>query len=114
MLKGIAITIQPFLPAAAQRLWAMQGHSGDVSEVSWDEAVNMTPTISASTDQPVPLFAAGLEAILEREGNVAETAPRPPSRQSVASKEVDGTRKGDERHGTRRNQHDRLRSIRGR
>ena len=77
MLKGIAITIQPFLPAAAQRLWTMQGHSGDVSEVSWDEAVNMTPTISASTDQPVPLFARlDLEAILEREGNVAESAPK--------------------------------------
>ena len=77
MLKGIAITIQPFLPGAAQRLWAMQGHSGDVSEVSWDEAVNMMPTISASTDQPAPLFARlDLEAILEREGNVAESAPK--------------------------------------
>ena len=72
MLRGIAITIQPFLPAAAQRLWSMQGHQGDVSEVHWDDAVDMQASIAISTDDPTPLFERlDLSAILEREGHVA-------------------------------------------
>ena len=68
MLKGIAITIQPFLPGA-QRLWSMQGHDGEVSEVLWDDAVDMSETIPASTDEPTPLFERlDIKAILEREG----------------------------------------------
>ncbi len=73
MLKGIAITIQPFLPAAAQRLWTMQGYAGDVSEACWDDAVNMNVPLPASVDLPVPLFERlDLKAILEREGKVAD------------------------------------------
>lgn len=72
MLRGIAITIQPFLPAAAQRLWSMQGHQGDVSEVHWDDAVDMQESIAVSIDDPTPLFERlDLSAILEREGHVA-------------------------------------------
>ena len=68
----------PTLPARSRTASVGHArHSGDVSEVSWDEAVNMMPTISASTDRPAPLFARlDLEAILEREGNVAESAPK--------------------------------------
>ena len=77
MLKGIAITIQPFLPGAAQRLWSMQGHDGDISEVLWDAAVDMSETIPASTDEPTPLFERlDIKAILEREGQVAEAQPK--------------------------------------
>ena len=76
MLKGIAITIQPFLPAAAQRLWTMQGHSGDVSEVSWDDAVNMTSTISASIDQPVLLLHVWTSRPSLSVRGTAETAPK--------------------------------------
>ena len=73
MLRGIAITIQPFLPKAAQRLWLMQGYDGDVSEVMWDEAISMEQRIAPSSDAPSPLFERlDLEAILAREGLVAE------------------------------------------
>ena len=77
MLKGIAITIQPFLPGAAQRLWAMQGQPGDVSEAPWDDAVDMDAPLVASTDDPVPLFERlDIAAILEREGQVADAQPK--------------------------------------
>lgn len=77
MLKGIAITIQPFLPAAAQRLWSMQGYDGDVSEVLWDDAVDMSSAIAPSSQQPTPLFERlDLAIILEREGKVAEAQPK--------------------------------------
>ena len=77
MLKGIAITIQPFLPGAAQRLWSMQGHDGEISEVLWDDAVDMSDMIPASTDEPTPLFERlDIKAILEREGKVAEAQPK--------------------------------------
>lgn len=73
MLRGIAITIQPFLPKAAQQLWTMQGHEGDVCEVLWDDAISMDAPISPSSDAPTPLFERlDLEAILAREGDVAE------------------------------------------
>ena len=73
MLRGIAITIQPFLPKAAQRLWSMQGLEGEVSEVLWDEAISMNAPIAPSTDAPTPLFERlDLEAILAREGDVAD------------------------------------------
>ena len=66
-----------FPPSAAQRLWSMQGYAGDVSEVLWDDAVDMASAIAASSQEPTPLFERlDLDTILEREGKVAEAQPK--------------------------------------
>ena len=99
MLRGIAITIQPFLPGAAQRLWSMQGHEGDVSEVDWDDAVDMERSISASTNSPVPLFERlDIKLILEREGQVADTQTEPGTPEVGGVKGSRRTKKKETKH----------------
>jgi methionyl-tRNA synthetase len=73
VLRSLAITLQPFMPSASQRLWSMLGEGGEVSELAWMDAVNTEVALPVPTNDPTPLFERlDLEAILEREGHVAE------------------------------------------
>jgi len=73
IVRSLAITLQPFMPASSQRLWDMLGETGAVSEVRWGEAVDLDVPLSEPTLAPTPLFERlDLAAILEREGLVAE------------------------------------------
>ena len=73
LARFLAITSHPFLPFSSQRLWEMLGQDGDVSEVSFNSAIDWEIPITWS-DISEPLFARlDLEAILQHEEQLATT-----------------------------------------
>jgi len=54
--RFLAIVMQPFMPFSSQRLWHSIGETGDVSLVSWSEAINWTAPMTWSSEKPEPLF----------------------------------------------------------
>jgi len=72
LARFMAITSQPFLPFSAQRLWTMLGQSGNVSEISFDSAIDWTTPITWS-EISEPLFSRlDLDEILEHEEGLAK------------------------------------------
>jgi len=72
LARFMAITSQPFLPFSAQRLWTMLGQSGNVSETSFDSAIDWTTPITWSKISE-PLFSRlDLDVILEHEEGLAK------------------------------------------
>jgi methionyl-tRNA synthetase len=63
MVKALGITMHPFLPYSAQKLWCMLGYEGNVNDVKWGEAVTDIPSGQA-LERPQPLFK---KLILEEE-----------------------------------------------
>ncbi|UCE75468.1 MAG: methionine--tRNA ligase [Methanomassiliicoccales archaeon] len=55
IVKALCISMSPFLPFSADRLWDMMGYEGSVSELKWGEA---TSDIKAGQvlSRPTPLF----------------------------------------------------------
>jgi methionyl-tRNA synthetase len=71
LARFLAITSHPFLPFSAQRLWAMLGQSGDVSEVPYASATDWKTPITWSNISE-PLFSRlDLETIIEHEESLA-------------------------------------------
>ena len=72
--RFLAITTQPFLPFSAQRLWSALGEEGDVSRVSWDDALDWSATAKWSDENVVPLFEQlDLDEILAEEKALASS-----------------------------------------
>ena len=67
LARFLAITTQPFLPFSAQRLWRMIGQEGEVSEVSYDSAIDWSVPMTGSMIAE-PLFTRlDLDSIIEHE-----------------------------------------------
>lgn len=66
--RFLAITSHPFMPFTAQKIWEMIGENGDVSEQSWDSAIDWKSELKWNDSVPTPLFnRLDLEAILDEE-----------------------------------------------
>ncbi|MEE2747056.1 MAG: methionine--tRNA ligase [Candidatus Thermoplasmatota archaeon] len=73
LARFLAIVSQPFLPFSAQRLWTMLGQEGNVSDSSYESAIDWSTPISWS-DIREPLFSRlDLEAIIEHEESLASS-----------------------------------------
>ena len=73
--RFLAITSQPFLPFSSVKLWKALGQTGDVSLVSWDDAINWQVPMTWNEEDPTPLFERlDLEVILESEKSLATNA----------------------------------------
>lgn len=71
LARFLAITSHPFLPFSAERLWAMLGQPGEVTEAAWEDAIDWTAPLTWS-DISEPLFARlDLEEILAEEQALA-------------------------------------------
>jgi methionyl-tRNA synthetase len=71
--RTLAILTQPFIPFSAQQLWNNLGLSGEVSQISWDDALNWDIAMTWTGEVPQPLFTKlDLEEILEQEKQLAE------------------------------------------
>jgi methionyl-tRNA synthetase len=55
IVKGLCITMSPFLPHSADNLWNLMGYEGPVSDRSWDEAT-IEVTQKQVLERPLPLF----------------------------------------------------------
>jgi methionyl-tRNA synthetase len=82
LARFLAITSHPFLPFSAERLWAMLGQPGEVTEAAWEDAIDWTTPLTWS-DISEPLFARlDLEEILAEEqalaGEDGENTPEDP------------------------------------
>jgi methionyl-tRNA synthetase len=82
LARFLAITSHPFLPFSADRLWAMLGQPGEVTEAAWEDAIDWTAPLTWS-DISEPLFARlDLEEILAEEqalaGEDGENTPEDP------------------------------------
>lgn len=55
MVKALCISMSPFLPFAADRLWNILGYEGSVAALKWDEAFSEIQ-LGQSLERPVPLF----------------------------------------------------------
>ena len=75
--RFLAIVMQPFMPFSSQRLWHSIGETGDVSLVSWNEAINWTAPMKWSDDKPEPLFKRiELSEILNHEESLVTNEDR--------------------------------------
>ncbi len=73
LARFLAITSHPFLPFSAQRLWAMLGQEGDISQATFESAIDWKVPITWSSINE-PLFTRlDLDAILEYEESLAES-----------------------------------------
>ena len=73
--RFLAIIMQPFLPFSSTRLWSSLGQSGDVSQMSWDSAIDWTAPMTWNTDKPEPLFQRlDLEEILASEQSLVDSS----------------------------------------
>jgi methionyl-tRNA synthetase len=55
IVKALCISMSPFLPFSADRLWNMLGYDGSVSSLSWDDALSEIQP-GQSLERPTPLF----------------------------------------------------------
>lgn len=55
IVKALCITMSPFLPFSANKLWNMMGYEGSVTELKWEEALSDIPS-GQSFERPLPLF----------------------------------------------------------
>jgi methionyl-tRNA synthetase len=55
IVKGLCITMVPFLPYSADNLWKMMGYEGSVSQQNWNEATTLIKEKQV-LERPVPLF----------------------------------------------------------
>lgn len=55
LVKTLAITLSPFIPLSAQKMWEMLGYGGEVSSVRWDEAKKPVE-VGLRIGKPTPLF----------------------------------------------------------
>ena len=68
----LSIMTQPFLPFSAQKLWNSLGEEGDVSQVSWQSAIDWNTQFKSSDVEPEPLFKRlDLDEILAQEQELA-------------------------------------------
>ena len=73
LARFLAITSHPFLPFSAQRLWAMLGQEGNVSEASYESAIDWSTTISWSKISE-PLFSRlDLDTIIAHEESLVSS-----------------------------------------
>ena len=73
LCRYLAIVTQPFLPFSSQRLWAMLGLEGEVSQQSWHSALDWSGEIATIEDHYEPLFKRlDLEEIVEQEQSLVE------------------------------------------
>ena len=99
LARFLAITSNPFLPFSAQRLWAMLGQSGNVSDVSFESATDWTIPITWSSISE-PLFSRlDLDEILEQEQALAQseqdTEPEDPGHGVKGSGKKSKTKEND-------------------
>ena len=74
LARFLAIVSQPFLPFSAQRLWAMLGQQGNVSDVPYESATDWSTSLTWSEIQE-PLFSRlDLDSILEHEESLASSS----------------------------------------
>jgi methionyl-tRNA synthetase len=73
--RFLSITMQPFLPFSSARLWSSLGQLGDVSQISWDSAIDWTEPMTWNTAKPEPLFQRlDLEEILASEQSLVDSS----------------------------------------
>jgi methionyl-tRNA synthetase len=71
--RTLAIVTQPFIPFSAQQSWDNLGLSGEVSHMSWDDALDWDIEMTWSGVTPDPLFTKlDLDEILGEEKLLAE------------------------------------------
>lgn len=71
MVKALCISMSPFLPFSAERLWNMLGYEGSVTVLKWDEAFSEIQP-GQSLERPVPIFK---KLILEEKEEEEEKKP---------------------------------------
>ena len=71
--RTLAIVTQPFIPFSAQQSWNNLGLVGEVSHVSWNDALDWDGEMTWSGETPEPLFTKlDLDEILEEEKLLAD------------------------------------------
>ena len=66
--RYLSIVMQPFMPFSSQKLWHNLGEEGNVSDVSWFEAINWESPMTWREHKAEPLFKRlDLSEILEHE-----------------------------------------------
>lgn len=73
LARFLAITTQPFLPFSAQRLWKMLGQDGDVSEVSYDSAIDWSIPITQSIATERLFTLLDLDTIIKHEESLVSS-----------------------------------------
>ncbi|MEE9151371.1 MAG: methionine--tRNA ligase [Thermoplasmata archaeon] len=68
MVKALCISMSPFLPFTADKLWNILGYEGAVTALKWDEATSEIAP-GQGLERPMPLFK---RLILEEEKEVEE------------------------------------------
>jgi len=68
MVKALCISMSPFLPFSAERLWNMLGYEGTVIALKWNEAFSEIQP-GQSLERPVPIF----KKLIIEEKEVEET-----------------------------------------
>ena len=90
--RYLAIVMQPFMPFSSQRLWHSIGEQGDVSQVSWYEAINWNTPMKWNDSKPEPLFnRLDLEEILEHEQSLVSKSDQ---ESNNTPKAIKGGKKG--------------------
>ncbi len=80
IIKALAITLEPFIPFTAERLWGLLNLSGTIHEQRWNEATIAIPP-GHKMNKPIPLFQKiewtedALKAELERARSSPQTTP---------------------------------------
>ena len=55
-VKSLAITLYPFIPESAQKIWSQLGLSGNISEQKWEEISEISIQSGHNLGDPSPLF----------------------------------------------------------
>lgn len=73
MCRGLAVTLRPFIPFQADRLWEMLGEVEDLDSILWHDSFTHT-SFSWNNTSPVPLFEQlNLDSIIKHEQSLVES-----------------------------------------
>ncbi len=65
-VRSLAITIFPFMPESAQKIWNQLGLDGNVNEISWNDISVLGISTGHALDEASPLFAKVEESDIEK------------------------------------------------
>ena len=65
-VRSLAITIFPFMPESAQKIWRQLGLNGNVNEISWNEISVLGISTGHALGEASPLFAKVEKSDIEK------------------------------------------------
>jgi len=65
-VRSLAITIFPFMPESAQKIWCQLGLNGNVNEISWNDISVLGISTGHGLGEASPLFAKVEKSDIEK------------------------------------------------